>query len=457
MNQKGDTAGNIFLLLLAAGVIIALAAIFWGLNSGSKIELGDFEKHDCEDKLLQFSSEYGFKEVKDDFFFNANDFYIIDFNSSWELPFSGKECKIIEDESLAKEIFKTSSFKETIKSIDENFFSSTRDCINVAGYKGASNICEVTGLSNRVIEFPVTKIVATIPTEATKDFAGQLVDKSWVREGAGSATEVVKKIVNTNIVVGLKFVEDSSCKLKNTVKKSIWDFSDAGNQIFSKAKNNEFYTDTIPKLAAISEYIVTLESVKVERKMPEPEAPNDIIGSIIYFIQSLWDIGTMFSATISEATIETINTMSTPDCTVEKQTAKFETFKETIISEDYLRSFDNFNVKLVKFKEDAKAAMQSEEEIKRQNGPGIFKILFLPSKSLSYFLYSSPAKQNYDSQLYLSAKSTAEESYSQYERYWETIEMEHIAISVILWGIAIILFLKFVGYPIAKKVIGRRY
>ena len=164
----------------------------------------------------------------------------------------------------------------------------------------------------------------------------------------------------------------------------------------------------------------------------------------------------MQSAIISEATIETINIMSTPDCTVENQTIKFESFKDKIISEEYLNDFDFFNIKLKKFKKDAQAAMDQEKEIKKQNEPDIFKIFLLPSKSVSYFLYSSSAKQYYDDQFYLSSKKTAEESYSQYEKFWNTTETEHVAISVLLWSVVIALFLKFIAYPIVVEILRRQ-
>jgi len=161
-------------------------------------------------------------------------------------------------------------------------------------------------------------------------------------------------------------------------------------------------------------------------------------------------------ATISEATIETINIVSTPDCTVETQTAKFESFKDKIIREDYLENFDSFNNKLIEFKRDAKTAMGREEEIKRQNGPDVFKILLLPSKSLSYLLHNSSAKQYYDNQFYLSSKRAAEESYSQYGKFWDITETGHIAISVLLWGIVLVLILKFIAYPLIIEFIRRQ-
>src|SRR5271157_1407606 len=136
---------------IAAGLILislVLAGIYylWGLNSGTEVSIGDYTTHDCSGRLASLSQEYGNATTQDEFFLDGNDIYLIDFNSSWAVPFSGQDCRIIEESNLSETAFQTSYFKENLAQVDSGFFNSTRDCINIAAAKGASNACDLTGM-----------------------------------------------------------------------------------------------------------------------------------------------------------------------------------------------------------------------------------------------------------------------------------------------------------------------
>jgi len=436
MSYRGD-ALEIFVL---AVLVLAAFSIYWGLNSGSKVEIGNYTTHSCSDKLSRFSNEYGSLSQLDGFFLDGNDMYLIRFNNSWVVPFDGGTCKI-EESSLGKEIFRTSSFKSNIANISDGFFSSTRDCIDIAGAKGASNICDVTGLGEDVLNFPVTKIVVKVPTELSTGFAEQLLDKGWTRDAVVGGIRIAKKVANSELVVGLDFLEQSSCSLKNTPKKAIFDLSDSGNQIFTRAKNNRFNVDTIPKLLAISEYVIALEGVNVQRPVPQLEgnANNDIIGLLISIPGFIISIISFFIATGSDATIQVINAVATPSCTPSIQIAKFQGLEGVLTNNRYVSEFNKFNSTLNAFKTDAMLARNSEQDARNRNSPDSIKWLFFPSKSILYtFAPSSDAQIYYDEQFYISSKTAAVERSKFFTHFWDRYGPAHIVITFSLWVLAAI-------------------
>lgn len=440
MNSRGDLRIIIVAGIIILIIILIIVAFFSGRASATKVEFANYESHDCSNKLGILSNEYGVFSEKDGFFLNGNDFYLIDFNSEWIVPFSGATCRINEDGPIAQEIFKIGRFKRNIEGYPEDFFSRTRDCFNVSVAKGMENICNVSGIGTTILDLPITQVMATIPIKSTEDAVKTMTKNDWIALAAKDTATVFKKIKSSNITVVLTFVNDTSCTLKDTPKLTVWHVSDYANQLFLKAKKNEFYTDTIPKLAAISETIISMEKVKFSYDLPEYQQPKTAFDLVAFLIKLFSDAVGIFIRTMSEAVTDVITVISDPTCDSQKQITKFEPFRDITIDQNYLTDYDEFVTALNQYKSQAKTAIELRNKAKEENAPGR-KWITLPIKSINYYTIKTNAENSYSEQLYITTKREANQETTQYQNYWKEITWMDGLQSAIIWGLIITLII----------------
>lgn len=428
-------------------MFIALAFIYpyLGGTSATQVSIGQYIRHDCEARLATLSQEYGDSAAQDSFFVNGNDISIVKFNSSWTVPINGQDCRIIEDDRLGKESFQLERFRTNLRRFNGDFFSATRDCLNVKSAKGASDVCELTGMGKQIMDFPVTQIAISLPTQDSQSFAKALGGKGWA-DLTGKGVKLAKKADGVSIYLDLS--NEASCSLGNTPKKAIWDLADNGNQMFSKAKEGQFDTDTIPKLTATSNLIMDFEGLKVEFTMPAREQPKDALGSLAYAGQVTADAIVYSANTLTQAAYDTITIVGTPQCTPESQVAKFQDFKNMLTSQDFIGDYSAFSSTLTAYKSEANSAIAKEKESKDRNAPSLTQYLLI-SKALQYnLLEGSQSQQLFNDQRYVSAKQTAENQAVHYDNYWKQTSIADYALSAVIW-IVLLAVVVVVGIAIA--------
>jgi hypothetical protein len=444
--------GQINLVLLVLVIILLCIFLYIGLavlsgnSSETRVKLGEFNKNDCSNKLNLLNSEYGLSTIEAELFLNGVDMYKLRFNEPWTLIFRGDNCKIVEDPTISSESFRLFRFQTAIKNIPEDYFRNTQRCIKNSEAKGMNNICSVTGLSNSILDFPVTTITAQIPTKDIGTIAKKISNNEKLTGITIAGSKAVKAINGSNIKLVLQFMEDSSCQLKNTPYLSIWHLAGHGHDTFKRAKNNEFYADTIPKLVSISDSIILFENIGVEifefELLPEP-APGDIVGTILNIIGNIWNfLVSSFNAGVKTVTY-TITEVIEPQCTRESQITKYETFKQITLDTNYLTDYNKFETKLKKLKSEANQAINSRNQIYQKYRPEWHHWIALPIKSGTYTITQFTSQANYSNQLYKTAKKNAIKEQIELTKYWNNTQSNDWINTTIFWAVimTIILFI----------------
>lgn len=427
---------DLLILFLGFSLLAGLAYAYLGGTGGTPFSFGQFQAHDCTAKIQLLSQDYGPAQASQRVFFEGQDIQPITFGNSFPVQFEGNNCRMVEDPSKTKGYFRATSVHLKLQSIPDDFFVKTRQCINFAVPEGASRVCDaVTTFRGASESLPAT-IVASVPTESSQKFAQEVSGKGWTRYVVGSGVEFIKRVGATDVAAAISFTEASSCTLKNTPKKTVWDLSDQGNVVFRKAKAGEFYSDTVAKLTAIPELIITMESVNVNRAFPEfqlKQDPNllDVAGSLVGFVTSA--VGYAHAAAVEFST-ETISALSTPECGASQQISKFQDFSQKInLAEADSAAARSLNL-LENYRGGASEAISQEMRAKELNWPDLPKWALVPSKSFAYAFSFSKSNDLFQEQRYVSSRNQALGAVPSYSDTWKNIEFEHVLFSIVLWG-----------------------
>lgn len=434
MPMKRGFGWVVWVVLLLLGIFVVFLG-FPGLGQLIKTHVlsENLKEKNCSEQLAVFDKEYGIREKSQVLFLDNISFHILSFSNGWTVPFDEGTCRIAEEHDSAFSRFQIWDYSERIADISFDFYESTENCYSISLAKGASTACDISMSVNQVLEMPVTKVIAEIPTKDAEALVSSLVGKGWKgvsRSVTGKAVTILKKAKNSDSVsMGLTFVEAVGCPFEDTPKRAIFDFSDKGNVFFTKAKNHSYTNDTILQLQSINEYILTFELLEIERNTTS-DSGNGI------FNYAVSKLGVGIDTVASE-----IEARTTPDCVPSKQIEKFNNYIEKVTGnfDSAQDHYEQFNAILLELKENATKAIYDESRARNESQPSVLQLFFF-KKAAIYYFFSEPERTQslYDQQLYLSSKKLAEENAEKYRTYWNEITFMDYAIILIFFGFFIL-------------------
>lgn len=430
MNSKGKS--NLGAIII--GAIILLIIIFWVSGHGSKTipVIDKLSERDCNESIAKFENEYGKYLKTTAYFLDGTNFWILTFKNGWTTAVDSKNCKIVENESDLLKRFQIESFDEKISEMELKFYENTTDCPQITIAKGAENACSVVVPVNNVLDSTVSEIVSIIPSKDIQKYIGIVSADEWVIEKTVIAGSNAIKFLKSsqNISIGLTIVEAASCPLSKAPNNAIFKFSDAGNQLFQKAKNRQYTGLSIPLMYSMNDSIIFFEKAS----LTFPAGSDDLLGSIVGpILNEIIDGG---SALIS------------PSCQPTAQIKKYQDFQEQISSTFEIAKINDENSlkKLNELKTRATDAMKFESETKIMHYPNLIQWLII-QKAIEYQFSNSDAQKNFDDQLYESSKNSAFEQAHKFENFWDEITLADIGLALIVW----ICFIVF-GYFLIKYI-----
>jgi len=419
---------NILLLIIPGLLILGLFIGFFAQSlgeNGTEYKPKAYLAAECDDRLLQLSSEYGFEETVEELTIEGKNFSLVDFNGWWVTAFDGSTCRLIEDKDKITQVFQFSELRKSVSKFPASFFEETYKCPDIAYLKGSEDICKVTGTINDIADSPVTDIIINIPTEYPAGIDEKISKTSVERKLISGGKQVLSFVKSAEVSVTLHLVEDATCDIQEAPRKAIWYLADAGNLELRDIQDGDFKENSLERLAGLSEAIILLEPAK---KVEKVELNSDDPFGILY------EAGVTLFKAGADASV-TISMVGHPECTEGKQIEKFQQFQDQILIDNYSEKSSAYFSDINKLRSDAQTAIENEQKTKNNSAPDLLTWIVLPSKSWWYGTQFSEAPSLAAGQFYLQSVKAANLKEPEYKTFWEELPLQDIVFSVFFWGI----------------------
>lgn len=412
MNERGN------IVYLGAIVLLVSMVIFyyWGQESKTKVVFGTFEENTCPTAMEKFNQEYAMRGKSLPFYLDGVNFYAVWF-PDWNGIIDSGDCRLIEDDRESLRRFQILAFHNASRNVDSKFYENTLDCPQISIAKGADNACKVIVPVNEALDFPLTEVIAELPTSATEKVVAELVMDDWkqtARYTARAVTTLVKTVKNDQVITfSLALVEKSSCSLASTPKTAIFGFADAGNQFLLQAMARQYASQSLPAMYGLNNSIISFE------KAYQKFSNSDVFGTILNSVSDV--VGNLKEGCSEQEQID--------------RHLAFQSIMDEAFAIGEIESAASLS-KIAQLKSEAKSAMEAAKDMKEYSWPDAPKLLLL-SKTIGYVLLPSTATSYYDEQLYITAKITAEKEARDYANYWKVTSIFDVLFSALIWGVII--------------------